>query len=721
MQFVLARPLSFRENRKLPANRIGKQALRHRWAMAIALATVICLIAGRPAQAQSPVWSCYGPYGGRIRSMAISPEFSVDRTLWVGTELNGLFVSTDGGLSWRSASGIPQGSAISSIVVSPGFAQDRTVFASTTEGALFKSDDGGRSWASWGDDLPIWRINQLAISPTYGSDRTLLAATNRGLYRSQNGGRSWSLIGPQTSAWSVAIAPRIGPDFTAYGGTEAGLYISTDSAQSWGGLVLADQSVIAIALSPDYANDRALMVGTWQGAYFSSDGGASWQGPWLNDQIVSSALFSPSYPGDRTLFLGTESGIYVSVDGGSTWNRAGYARAVRGLLAPFGSTAPSMLYMGTDRDGVLFSTDRGANFTPRNHGIANVPLNAIAISPDYAADRLVFAGGPSGVWKSADDGLSWNMTALDYADVKALRFSPTFAADRALYAATSGGVFISQDGGQSWRAASDGIDVLDVTDITFSSRREAWAATRGGGVYYVAEGQNRWVSRSQGLSNLNITSIEWLSDDGSATYLVAGTWGTGVFTSSNGGLSWAPIAHNPNLLYIRDLASVTDYAGRVLVFAGTLMGTFRSIDRGSSWDFIGPSGRDVYSLALHPNYTTRPHIYVGTGYDGLFISTNGGLTWRSMNDGLNNLNLRGLAITGSVPEPALFAATQGSAWRYGSSLTPPTSTPTPSQTPAPSPTLTLTPTRTHTPTMTHTPTRSPTSPPKVLHLPCILK
>jgi len=633
----------------------------------IAFSVLCSLLVAVPASADAPVWSSNGPYGGRVRALAISPDYPTDRLVLAGADKAGLFRSTDAGATWQSTPGLPVNLTISSIVISPGFGQDRTVFISTAEGGVYKSWDGGEAWNLWSGGLSSATVAQLAISPGYVADQTLIAATDRGVYLTTTAGKVWNAVGPSITALSVAIGSRGGTSLAAFAGTIMGLYASTDGGRIWNATALNSVPVVAIALSPNYANDHTLLAGTLRGAYFSTDGGATWEEPWLVTQTIHSALFSPGYASDHTLFLGTEEGIYVSRDGGETWAATDQVRdTVHTLVAvPDYATHPT-LYAGKDRNGVYVSADAGETWAASNSGIASLPFEAVAVSPNFIQDRTVFAGGPSGIWKSTDDGRTWHTTQLNFAEVRAVACSPSYATDGRVYAATNGGVFLSEDRGETWRGVSEGLDVIDVTDLAPGAGAELWIATAGGGVYYSASATGPWEQRSTGLRSLYVTALEWLGTEGGKTYLLAGTWGSGLFVSTNGGSSWTVPTIGPDTPLIRDIASATGYAGQRVSFAGTTAGAFRSVDRGSTWEFTGLLGRDIRGIVPHPAYASRPNLYMGTNLDGVFRSTNGGLTWNPLNEGLANRQIRGLALGATTTDVVLFAATAGGVWRYGS-------------------------------------------------------
>ena len=73
------------------------------------------------------------------------PDFAVDGTVFVVSLYDGVFKSTDGGLTWQPAqAGLPH-DAPRRIALSPNYAQDATVFLST-HSWLWRSQDGGANW-----------------------------------------------------------------------------------------------------------------------------------------------------------------------------------------------------------------------------------------------------------------------------------------------------------------------------------------------------------------------------------------------------------------------------------------------------------------------------------------------------------------------------------------------------------------------------------------------
>lgn len=133
--------------------------------------------------------------------------------------------STDGGSSWIAVRGLA-GRRVRSITAdssSPG-----TLYAWGDE--IRKSVDGGLKWSSTGRGLPDAEVRALAVAP--GNSSFVYAATLQGIYRSDDGAETFSLVNRSfTYAGVLAAAPR-GPD-VLYAGTDRGVFSSADGGVTW--------------------------------------------------------------------------------------------------------------------------------------------------------------------------------------------------------------------------------------------------------------------------------------------------------------------------------------------------------------------------------------------------------------------------------------------------------------------------------------------------------
>jgi photosystem II stability/assembly factor-like uncharacterized protein len=204
-----------------------------------------------------------------VYALAVSPDFDRDATCFAAAE-NGLYRSTDGGLTWTPAFatlGQASSAMTTAVALSPDFKNDRTLFASVP-GSILRSHDGGQTWYSTQLPTPPPLVSALALSPNYVEDGTLFAATmDDGVYRSADRGVRW-------------VAFNFG---------------------------LLDLHVSCLAVSPDYADDETLLAGTESGIFESTNGGRAWREvdfPMAYAPVLS-IVFTCSRTGDRVVLAGT--------------------------------------------------------------------------------------------------------------------------------------------------------------------------------------------------------------------------------------------------------------------------------------------------------------------------------------------------------------------------------------------------------------------------------
>ncbi|MGH9655236.1 MAG: WD40/YVTN/BNR-like repeat-containing protein [Bryobacteraceae bacterium] len=137
----------------------------------------------------------------------------------------GLLRSTDMGEYWKSA-GLPQ-TAVTALYAAP--APSMRLIAVTSLG-LFDSDDCGDHWTAVKTSLPLADVNAIAIPA--GENSALIAATRTGLYVSNNNGATWEKA-PHTpvDTFTSALYPAAGP--TAYAVEYGNLYRTDDGGRSW--------------------------------------------------------------------------------------------------------------------------------------------------------------------------------------------------------------------------------------------------------------------------------------------------------------------------------------------------------------------------------------------------------------------------------------------------------------------------------------------------------
>lgn len=304
----------------------------------------------------------------------------------------------------------PTNGDVHALAVSPSYAADHTLFAGGHffgPGGIYKSTTTTPSWAQVITGLPPEAlVNGLAISPAYAADHTVFAATEYGVYKSTTGGASWSDVDTGFPGY---------PDFPDGGGLES-------------------FRLGAVAFSPNYATDHTVFVG---GSIFGGSTmfrSSSVETSWTKivtgfppEAYVRSIAVSPAFATDHTVFVGTDWGVYKSVNGGDSW------------------------------------AEDDAGF-PTGGALASYAVKSLAISPDYATDHTLFAGGSffgaSGIFKTSSTETHWTSVAQGVppeARVNALAISPTYGTDLRVFAGTDLGVYKSASGGASWSLRNDGL------------------------------------------------------------------------------------------------------------------------------------------------------------------------------------------------------------------------------------------------------------------------
>ncbi len=276
-----------------------------------------------------------------------------------------------------------------------------------------------------------------------------LAAFGSGVYRSEDGGRTWipssrGLDDPTVLALAMdPVTPRV-----LYAGTDSGAFVSRDGGRTWArlGHALLGRNVRSLLVVPQ--RPTMLYAATDRGVLASWDGGQSWapRTTGLGSRDIRVLRLDPT--SSERLYAAGFGGVYASEDGGRHWqarNNGLEDRRVRALVVD--PHRPEILYAGTAGSGVYVTADRGGRWEPRNQGLRNLTVLSLVVTPEGQP----FAGTVGGVFRWGLDGAGWRLLGEDL-----LTLTVTFVATDphrpgTLYAGTGGLVFVSEDRGQQWR------------------------------------------------------------------------------------------------------------------------------------------------------------------------------------------------------------------------------------------------------------------------------
>jgi photosystem II stability/assembly factor-like uncharacterized protein len=324
------------------------------------------LVAAPTNQQESQVtnWIPAGPFNsdkgiGRIDKIAFHP--TNPNILYAGSPHGGLFKTTDAGSSWYPIGGFLPSLGISGIVINPinpdimyvltgdanssdGSIVNQYLYRSNSAG-VYKSYDGGANWfatAAFDFFAASFQGRELIIDP--GNPEVLLAATSKGLYRTANGGNSWTpipnIIG--LNVWDIKFKP--GDPQAVYIAGNNWFAKSTNNGISFSPISVSGISTairISIGVTPNNPNRVVLftgpMMGTgaFNGIFSSNNSGTNFNLLTQTPNLFASYIGTPNtsdqsnYNNCITISPLNENEIYVgglcvwkSTNGGTTWSQA---------------------------------------------------------------------------------------------------------------------------------------------------------------------------------------------------------------------------------------------------------------------------------------------------------------------------------------------------------------------------------------------------------------
>jgi photosystem II stability/assembly factor-like uncharacterized protein len=525
----------------------------------------------------------------------------------------------------------PDGESIYALAADP--ANPNLVYAATTT-SVFRSSDGGDSWTFAGSGLGSSSnsggIRTLALSGT-----AVIVGTNwEGVWRSLDEGRTWRAatagfpIRPHVNALLVDPRRRERVWLASW----EGIFVSEDRGETWaahnGDLSIPAGGVQSLAIDPANGQLYAHRVGE---LFTSSDEGTSWSLLRCLGRRCGSVVVDPADAG--TLFT-VSGGVLRSRDGGTVWEKL---RAPKGglfaLLGFHGGRlfAYSRSYInGVFVDRLYWSADQGASWAAAGQPEAD-SIAVMASSGDTLYLGSEGRASLGGVFRSGDGGEHWEAASMGLSG----RWVESIAVDPhqpgVLYAQASDHLLVSEDDGANWRLslAAPGVLVFGTGDLLFDPNilGRVWSTT-GSSLWRSDDGGHRWMAVPRVDSG-----TEALAADPRTR---GGVWAggrNGLFHSPNG-RAWKKVrpARGENI-GVSDIAVAPGDPRIVWVAGYAATGApgprlYRSGDGGQSWQ-----RRDdglpyfVMRLALDPE---NPDVLFAAAGNGLFGSSDGGASWQGL-------------------------------------------------------------------------------------------
>jgi photosystem II stability/assembly factor-like uncharacterized protein len=405
------------------------------------------------------------------------------------TALDGLFRSTDGGTNWTRQTA----TNLASIISNQGTWSGR-IFVHPTNSAevwvdgvgLARSTNSGASFSSvaglHADHHAQWFFP--------GNPATILKGNDGGVYRSTNGGTSWTHFNnlPISQFYTVEAHPA--EPFKLYGGMQDNgvKRTTTGGLADWSNVTGGDGFEVHVdprSTQVIYSESQfgALRRSTDGGATFASatsglTGRLGWKTPLAVDPAsTGTGLTSTVYLGSNLLFRSTNSaGSWTAISGDLTNGNQGVGGVVFGTITTVAvsPTNRNTIYIGTDDSNVWVTRDAGATYTRLDAALPDLWVTRVAVDP--TSDAIAYATF-SGfrvdqplphVFRTTNFGATWTDISSDLPDapVNEIIVDPTQTST--LYVGTDVGVFVSRDTGGSWAPLGHGLpDGAVVTDMTF--------------------------------------------------------------------------------------------------------------------------------------------------------------------------------------------------------------------------------------------------------------
>jgi len=544
-----------------------------------------------------------------IAKIAIDPSNSnilyvaAPGPLWSDSKHRGLYKSTDAGKTWDKILYISEKAGVADVSIDP--ANPNIVYATSWEfrrlpylfnsggtgSGIWKSLDAGKTWKELSNGLPAKPFGRVALALAPSAPQNLLAiveSKNTGLYISADGGETWKQQSAPMNVTArpfyfaaIAIDPTdpkrvYRPGFTFSYSTDGGY--SFADASSDGGWMHSDMH--AIWINP--ANRNHLLVGTDGGVYMSLDRGATWM--FMQNLPVGQFYHVDHDLKDPYNVYGglQDNGSWVAPSSKPGGVMVGDWKAIYGgdgfWVTP-DPTDPEYAYaesQGGDVNRINLRTMKNVSIRPQTAD-AKEKLRWNWNSPIVAgqANKKNLYVACQYVYRSNDHGHTW------------ARISPDLTTNdkKKQEQENSGG--LSADN----TSAENHTTVFTIAESPLDENL-VWAGTDDGNLQVTLDGGKTWNNVAANVAAAGLPAQTWVSSiepsrfDRNTVYAtfdnhMYGDHKTWAGKSSDGGKTWTIFKSSEFTGFAHKIKE--DLKNKDLLFLGTEMGLFGTVDGGVNW------------------------------------------------------------------------------------------------------------------------------------------
>jgi photosystem II stability/assembly factor-like uncharacterized protein len=404
----------------------------------------------------------------------------------------------------------------------------------------------------------------------------------------------WRTTGPPGGDVRALVVDPSNPDRFYFGTLDGQIYTSSDGGKRWQLLYnFGKPKLFVDNIIVDARNPKVLYVGAHRhnqpGGFFKSvDGGVTWR---ENAQLKNEALHSlaQSDADPDTLIAGTFTGIFRSDDAGDTWKQLP-TQSTPGLIhvesLAIDPRTTNTIYAGTFYLPYK-SVDGGETWKSIKNGIID-DSDIFAIDIDPRDPNHIIASACSGIYESKTGGESWRKVQgipSQSRRTRAILQHPSVPG--IVFAGTTEGFWRSDKGGDpdSWMVTTS--RQLEINSIAVHPSRPdtIFIGTNNYGVMVSNDGGKSFTPTNGGFSGRFANAI--LADRETPNRIYASTINTAtgggfLFVSNDNGESWRPSMRSmPSRLITYSI--LQDARDANIIYLGTNLGVYRSLDRGTSW------------------------------------------------------------------------------------------------------------------------------------------
>jgi len=300
----------------------------------------------------------------QISKIVVNPKNP--NIVYASSHFYGMLKSTDRGKTWQfKAKGLGT-SDVYSMVMDPS--NPDILYAATTGGGVYRSDDGAETWTPTSTGLTDTHIEDLVFDPA--DPHTIYAAALRRIFKSTDGGRSWS------------------PEFDKNEDIAPLQFVHT-----------------LLVVRPSLSLKPLFFLATPLGGFSRAEGETEWEA--LEKKVEGQKLTAFAYDSrNQNLYAGSlGGGFYLSQDYGKSWKRMAFLPGQWIHRISIDPQNPSVIFAGSRGLGIFKSVDDGKTWTDVSKGLTHKLIKDLVFDPDDP--KVMYAGAPSMLAISSDGGNSW--------------------------------------------------------------------------------------------------------------------------------------------------------------------------------------------------------------------------------------------------------------------------------------------------------------------------